>query len=213
MAGPRAAPGLLVVPLLTVVLVWTSPLHGLMRQEASLALGGPFPVLSQTWGPWYWVHTAYSSLLNLSSLVLTARSLGHPVPLYRRLAWALLTGLGFVVGVDLLYDLQVWPPGWGNPTPVALGLGVLPVAWAIFRYRLFDVVPIARAAVVERMGAAVAVLDQRNRVLDLNPTAERLLGCSAAHAAGRPVEEVFAAWPDLAQACLDETVSRRAWMG
>ena len=46
---------------------------------------------------------------------------------------------------------------------------------ALFRFRLFDLVPVARQAIVERMPDAMLVLDASGRTVDTNTAARRLL--------------------------------------
>jgi PAS domain S-box-containing protein len=60
----------------------------------------------------------------------------------------------------------------------------------LLRYGLFDVVPIAREALVEGLPDAVVVLDMRDRVVALNPAAERLLGQASRTLLGRPATEI-----------------------
>ena len=49
------------------------------------------------------------------------------------------------------------------------------MAYAIFVLRLFDLVPVARNALIERMSDALLVTDSHNRVVDANPAARKLL--------------------------------------
>ncbi len=57
-------------------------------------------------------------------------------------------------------------------------------ALALFRFRLFNLIPIARGTVIDQMREGMLVLDGEQRILDLNPAAERILGVSAARARG-----------------------------
>lgn len=50
------------------------------------------------------------------------------------------------------------------------------MAFAIFRYRLIDLVPVAHGTVMQNLEAAVIVLDAQHRVVDINPAALRVLG-------------------------------------
>jgi PAS domain S-box-containing protein len=68
------------------------------------------------------------------------------------------------------------------------------IAWGLFRYRLFDIVPIARATVIESMDDGVIVLDAQDRIIDLNPTAQSMLGPTSSQAIGQPVERVLNEW-------------------
>src|SRR5437660_9242219 len=69
------------------------------------------------------------------------------------------------------------------------------MAWSLFRFRLLDLTPVARHAVVESMSDAVIVLDQYNRITDLNPAAQRLLGRPLSELVGQPADQVASAWP------------------
>src|SRR5262249_520293 len=67
----------------------------------------------------------------------------------------------------------------------------------LFRRGLFDLVPVARHALIEGMADGVLVLDARDRVIDVNPSARALLGLGAAPI-GDPAARVLAPWPGLA---------------
>lgn len=68
---------------------------------------------------------------------------------------------------------------------------------ALFRFRLFDLVPVAREAIIEQMPDGLLVLDRRNRIADVNATAERHLQLSRSDILGKPAETVLSACPDL----------------
>ena len=57
--------------------------------------------------------------------------------------------------------------------------------------------PAAQGAIIKGMSDAVLVLDAQNRLIDLNPSAERLVGYRASQAIGLPAESVFARIPGL----------------
>jgi PAS domain S-box-containing protein len=65
------------------------------------------------------------------------------------------------------------------------------VAWALSVDRLRGLIPAARDAVFTNLRDGLFVLDAEGRIVDLNRTAERILGCSAAEAIGRSVVDVF----------------------
>jgi len=54
------------------------------------------------------------------------------------------------------------------------------------------------------MTDAVIVLDDQNRILSLNPAAQDLIDRSSLDITGRPVEQVWAAWPNLGSIPSDE---------
>src|SRR6185503_11981784 len=82
-------------------------------------------------------------------------------------------------------------------SPFSLAVGNLIVAWGLFRYRLFDIVPIARERIVENIRDPVFVLDTKNRVVDVNQAALKMLKVEMSQVIRRPAREVFAKWPAI----------------
>jgi signal transduction histidine kinase len=70
---------------------------------------------------------------------------------------------------------------------------------ALFRFRLFDLVPVARETIVRRMPNAMLVLDVHDRVADMNDAAARLLDLHVGDALRRPVAEVLGRFPGLVE--------------
>jgi diguanylate cyclase (GGDEF)-like protein/PAS domain S-box-containing protein len=96
---------------------------------------------------------------------------------------------------NVLYNFNIGPFGRIDLTPFAFTLAVVVLVWGIFRLRLLDLLPIARSRIVETMHDGVVVVDAYQRVVDLNPAAQRILGYGAGPAVGRPVQELM---PDYA---------------
>jgi two-component system phosphate regulon sensor histidine kinase PhoR len=59
------------------------------------------------------------------------------------------------------------------------------------------VVPIARELVIESMSDAVIALDERDYLVDINPTAKLLINASEEEVIGKPAEAIYAEWPEL----------------
>ena len=189
---------LLVVPAITVALAWTDRWHGLLRYDISLDYSGPFPVIRKQYGPWFWVHIAYSSFFNLTSLAMLGRVLLRKAPLYREQALALFVGVGLDVLVNALYIFKVIPFLRFDPTPVFFGLSGLIIAWGLFRYKLFDLVPVARDQIFENLNDGIVVCDEKNRVIDINPAARSFFELPQNWRVGQPVAELYKSRPEIA---------------
>jgi PAS domain S-box-containing protein len=79
--------------------------------------------------------------------------------------------------------------------PYAPSLSVPPVAFeylmyaiALFGFRIFDPIPLARQAAIEQMHAGVLVLDHEGKVVSQNPAAERFLGVRTKQIKGKSVQ-------------------------
>ena len=199
---------LAIEPLITVLLVWTNDLHGLMRRNVHLDTAGPFPVIGKTFGPWFWVHAAYTYLLLLVIIYLYVETLPRVPLFYRKQILVLLISFLLPLAWNLLYNFGLSPVPRHDLAPAMLSLAGVGVAWTLFRYRLFDLVPVARATVIESMADGVIVLDAQNRIVDLNPAAQETLGWTASQAVGQQAAQVFSAWPDLIALCRNATVTQ-----
>lgn len=204
---------LLVLPALTVALAWTNGLHGLMWQNPHLDMSGTFPVAAKTYGPWFWVIAAYSYFLNIISELLLALSLRRKSSLYREQSLALFTGLLLLFIMNALYIFKIGPVSRYDLTPVAAGVSGLIIAWCIFRYRLFDIVPVARENIIENMDDGLIVLDAQNRIADMNRTAKAIFGSPSIRAIGQEAAAFFKNQPAFAEiSCGGETLPRELVM-
>lgn len=184
---------LLIEPLLVIVLLWTDRWHGLFFAGKRALNSGM--ILDA--GPVFWANIAYSYSLMLIGCMLLVRHYQRSTGLYRQQAALLLAAALIPWLNNLVFVLRLSPlPGVDN-TPFAFSITAIIFAYALWHYRLLDVVPIARHLLIERMSDGVLVLDAQNRVVDINRAAQQATGAPHTSPIGRPLEQVFAAWADL----------------
>ncbi|MBE0586160.1 MAG: PAS domain S-box protein, partial [Desulfofustis sp.] len=210
----RRLVALSVVPAITVLLAWTSDHHTLFRYNYRLDDTGLFPILLWDSGPWYWIHICYSYGLFLASLILLLLSLRNAQAFYRRQSLLIIGGASLPVIADAVFHTGISPlPGYIISTSTLFLAGLL-IVWALFRYALIDVVPIARSAVLERMSDIMIILDWRDRIVDFNKAAQRVLGLQPAQSIGKPLEILLSRWPDLLRHCRKpQSIGAGVWIG
>ena len=194
----RRIAALSLVPMTTVVLVWTNKYHHLMRTAIWLDERGPFPIVGRVLGPWFWVHTAYSYLMLAFAVYLLVRAFKSSPPLYRGQPLVLLGGLCLPLAWNAVYLLIPGALPAQDYTPAIFGLAGVVVAWGLFRFRLFTLVPVARNALVENMSDGLLVMDEGDRVLDLNEAARRIIGRSSREILAKPLADTWPAWRRIA---------------
>ncbi|MFC2035706.1 ATP-binding protein, partial [Chloroflexota bacterium] len=84
-------------------------------------------------------------------------------------------------------------------TPSAFTVSGLAIAWGLFRLRLMDIMPIARETALEDISDGIIVLDGQNRLVDINPAALNIIGCSLTEVIGQPFAIVFSQQPELVE--------------
>ncbi len=126
------------------------------------------------WG--FWPHTAYSYGLWLWVALLMVRVVRTGGPLQRRQVGAIALSAFLPLAGNIVMIAGLLPGlAASDLTAVAFVVTVLVQAYAVFRYGLLRMVPVARGLVFERVSDAVAVIGPGGDILDLNGAGRRLV--------------------------------------
>jgi diguanylate cyclase (GGDEF)-like protein/PAS domain S-box-containing protein len=128
-----------------------------------------------SYGPWFWVHAIYSYILMFSGAFLIIQQHIRSAPIYRKQSNWLVIGALTPLTFNFIYILRLIPDFQKDFSSLAFAFAGIAFAIGIFRYDLFDLMPIARNTIVENMQEGMLVIDQKGRLLDINPTARKLL--------------------------------------
>ncbi len=197
---------LFVLPCISLILVWTNQLHGLIRYDVHLAYSGAFYVIAKKYGGWFYIHAAYSHCLNLWAVAVLLRTALAKRSVYKKQASYLLIGTSFIIIPNLIYIIGISPLQY-DITPLFFGPAGVMMLWSIFHNRMFELVPLARTAIIEAMDAGVMVLDIRDRILDMNPAFKRIIGISVQKYYLLSIDEVCMAIPELVRIIKDGRAS------
>ena len=170
--------------------IWTDGLHGLFRGPVAVVPGQPFDRLAFPNGPGFVAYTVYAyGLLVITTLIFLSRFYSS-TQLYRSQIGIVLAGVLIPWVISLLSYFSIIPFALHDATPATFGVCNLIIAWALYRYRLLDLAPVARDFLVENMPEGVLVFDQSLRLVDLNPAACGILGTEKGAVIGRSVERL-----------------------
>ncbi|QLG48200.1 histidine kinase N-terminal 7TM domain-containing protein [Natrinema halophilum] len=145
-------------------------------------------------GPGFAHHTVYSYVLLTAFTLMIVELLYNSQSLYRGQALALFTGTICTLALNVitifgLVDIHL--------TPIGVILSGTLYSVAIIRYRLTDIVPIARDRVLDHVSDGVFVLDRDDRLIDVNPVGRTLLQDLDSAPIGERVDSLFAPVPKL----------------
>ena len=190
--GRRALAALWAVPAASLFLAATNELHGLIWSRIALDPSRNLALYGH--GPAFYVMIAYLQGVSLVAVgLLLAAALRSPRA-YRHQALALLLGVPLPVLANAAYVLGISPVPGLDLAPVAFIVTGLTLSLGLYRFRLFDLVPYARGAVLDRIADGVLVVDPEGRVLEANPAAARLLGSGDAIEIGGPAGPPVGDW-------------------
>lgn len=184
----RTVGALSVVPVVYLAFVFTNRYHNLVRGPIDLQPVGDGTVLvsQHEFGLVFWLHAVYGYLLMVIGIVLLMHLLLWSPTVYRRQVALLIFGALLAAGTNALFHAGVTPaPSYLDLTPFSFAVAGCIFFIAIYQYRLFDLNPIARPVIVDTIQDGVIVLDPDSRILDMNETAEGLLGVDSGEAIGR----------------------------
>jgi PAS domain S-box-containing protein len=168
---------LLIIPVITILLAWTANYHTLFRYNFHMDLSGPVPVLLYSKGVWHWAIAAYSYALILVACGLLVTAFRVQTPYFGN-ALIIVFGILLPFSVDLLYNLGITPIRGQNLVSTTFVIAGALTIWAILRFRMFDVTPIACHIVMEAIDDPVIVLDAQNHIVDFNRAAQAACGLS-----------------------------------
>ncbi len=188
--APRNLALLAIMPIITLGLVFSNESHRLIWQEVRLVPSGPSLLWEATYGVGFWIHAAYSYSLVLIGIVLLVRSVAAS-PSFFRIQGLTLAGSGLAP----LLGNMLYVSGAG-PFPryfvsFTFFFAATALLWLLFRSHFVTLVPIARNWILDNMSDGLIVLDDENRVVDVNPAAQRLTDRDAKSILGRPVAETM----------------------
>ncbi len=196
---------LTIEPALTLLLIWTNDFHGLVWSNLRMAASGAFLYRVATHSTYFWLHILYSELLMFFGTILLFHRFIHASAIYRKRLFIILIGVLAPWVANTLYVTGLNPFPFLDLSPFGVSLTGLAITLALLRFRLLDILPVARGALIESMPDMVIVVDAENRIVYLNPAAQRAMGCTPSEAIQQQASRVLSNWPDLVEACQDVT--------
>jgi diguanylate cyclase (GGDEF)-like protein/PAS domain S-box-containing protein len=191
-----------VIPLSALIVAWTNEKHGLIWNNFTTSQTQP-NTLIYGHGTGFYVFMAYNYALVLIAMTILVRAWLAAKQPYRRQTgllvlaalFPIITGLVQVLGLDLFHGLDI--------TPLAFLVTGLILAVGVLQFRFFAIAPVSRHQLIENMNDGILVLDSKDRITDINPMAESILGLSASQALGQPISNVLQSWGPLLKSILE----------
>ena len=191
---------ILIIPVLTLLLVWTNPLHHLHYKDVKMFSEGAFPMLKIYPGVWYHIFTIYFYSLLACGCYLIFNKFKSSDPIYKKQNYSIIIAAIIPWIGNLSYLLGLRPLGFIDITPFTFILTSFLVFLGIYRFRLFDIVPIAREKVLELMSDGFLVVDEKHRVIDYNQALHRFTNFpEKKKVIGTAIQDIFPNQPELIQ--------------
>ncbi|HOW56585.1 MAG TPA: diguanylate cyclase [Smithellaceae bacterium] len=191
----RYLPLLFLIPLTTIILIWTNHHHGLFLQNISYRQFGFF-ILRDSWKPgiWFWVHSLYSYIFIIYGIIILLRKIFNTQQPWRGQVIMLFIGALFPLLANIIVLMRIIPGPALDLTAFGMTITGIMFFLALYRYRLLNIMPIAGERIIENMRDAVIVLDNKNRIIHLNPSMLAIIGEAYSGVIGKYIKEVLPHW-------------------
>lgn len=187
---------LFLIPLFIIYLAMTNELHGLIWPTITPLYTTQGLFLIYQHGPAAIFSTIYSFILILAGLVMVGQNLFKTSHLYQKQAMLIFLAALIPLLSNSLYAADLYP-FYFDPTPLAITISGILIVWSIFWYKLLDIMPPAYKGLFESMKNGVVVLDTYERIMDLNPSAEKLLDLDK-YCIGQQAKNKIEMWDKIA---------------
>ena len=161
---------------ITFLMVITNDLHHLFWVVSDqLVLESGVRLLSNTYGIWFWVHTAFSYIYLVGGAVMIFLTLFHEK---RKIRESLLIAAGmlFPLTGSMLYVFK-FSNGF-DWTPILLTVSASFITVGVVRFKLFDVHPLARMTLFSSLNEPIVFVDTQMTIIEANPMGEKILKLS-----------------------------------
>lgn len=184
---------LAVVPVITFVQILFIKQHNFFYQSYQLAHLNGLVRFSKVYnvGFYFWILYVYMNLIIGSFLLIWG--VLHQSTFFRRQNLLIVVLIVIIMVPNSLYVSGLKPLGPYDPTPLTFVLAGILFMILLWKYKLFDIVPVAHHRVFKDVRTGVIVIDIKNRILDMNPPSENIIGKTQKDVLGIPISEVIPA--------------------
>lgn len=183
-----------------ILLVWTNDIHGLVFIDYFRIQTEQLSMLGIEHGRVWWLIILYHyALMAILSLILIRKVVMYS-GFHRSQAGVILSAVVVVWIVNGIYVSGNSPVPNMDIGPLSFILVALSMVWGFFRYNLLDILPVAKAEIFNGLGDPIFVVDEKDRLLDINPAAETLLDIDASASTGQNISALLGNRPEILKA-------------
>jgi PAS domain S-box-containing protein len=182
---------ILSVSFLLMVFVFTDSFHHLIWREIEYVKVGSYLANNVVHGIGWWLMLFYLfSLLFIGTFYLIL-NIFKMKSMYQKQSIIILLALLFPWVSNIIFALELFPISYIDPTPIAFLITGFLFTIGFSKFKLVDIVPIARRVIFDHLDDPVFVVDSSDRVVELNPAAEKTFNIDAEKLIGNSVDSII----------------------
>jgi diguanylate cyclase (GGDEF)-like protein/PAS domain S-box-containing protein len=185
------------IPTITILLQWTNSYHHLIYKSVTLSTKYGITTLAMTYGPWFWLFCIYAYILVITGLLLCIHAILNSSKLHRLQLFLYLLYALIPMIVSTIYLARIGPMPFFDFTPLAFIIVAAIWLWGNLRYHFLQLTPKAHHIIIEGIEDGVIVLDDKGRIIELNPASCRMIGCEPKVLLTKSLYDLPGTWSQL----------------
>ena len=184
--------GLGMLPAILLVIIFANIQPNLIRLNTQVVPGIPFAELTYDYGTLVNIGNYYLYLSSLAYVGVLIAGFRRKERNFRTQLWLVLIGTGIpIIGLIIGQFLGFRFANQRDTSPLLFVISNAVIAFGVFRFRLFNILPIAREALFETIEDVLIILDVEDNIVDANKPAREFLSITGQELIGAPVGSVL----------------------
>lgn len=163
---------LLIVPLLTLIVLWTNNIHHLFYTHYSSNIN------ECEYGSYKSIHDIYTYLMLLIGIIHIIKTTSKSSGFFSKQTLLIVVGISIPLITNILGTLKIIPMTV-YITPISFAFTMLFFAFSIFKFNFLGVAPVALQTIVNRISDSYLVLNEDLLITDFNSTFLKTFNLSA----------------------------------
>jgi len=179
-------------PVIMFFMVLTNEYHKLVWTDSKIVVFNSFSIIVKTYNTLYFIYTFYLYALIAAGIILVIydmvrsfRSQGIKI-LYKNLLLTLYISAPLLIIVAKTYGINPFPAL--EESPIIIAIGTLFVISILNRTKIREIMPMALNTIFENMGDGLILLDEKDRVIKMNPASQDIFDTTIDEVTGKPID-------------------------
>jgi len=195
---------LLIIPLITIGLVFTNERHGLIWKEIILENNESLFLVIK-YGAWFWVFISFSYLLIAISYIILIKTIIGKVRIFKLQAISIIIALTIGIIANLIYILKLMPLEDFDITPLMFTISGLILIYSFKFLKTGDIIPVRFEPNIQNEKDIAFIIDSRERLININAVGEELLNTSGENIIGEKIKNI---WKDYSKFCSEDNIEQ-----
>lgn len=188
-----------IIPLSSLAIVFTNPIHHLFWQEIRYVPVGSFLDAVVIHGPAWWLLWGYLYIILIFGTALLVKSTMTLHTFYKKQAFLLLFAAFIPWITNVSYSLQLFTTlvGHMDLTPVSFSVTGLMLVYGFTHFKILSVFPVSKETIFNNLQDPVLVFDVNKRLIELNKSAVDHFQLDSNQVIGKKMKDIFSSYPEI----------------